>query len=222
MRKTILQTGEYYHLYNRGVDKRKVFLSTSDYERFLLSMKEFNDQEAHGGIRLNYFRKKSEKTVRGLAPNSLGTKPLTEFVCYCLLDNHFHFLIKQSVDRGISEFMKRLLGGYTCYFNQKYKRSGSLFQGTFKAVHVADENYLWYLSAYIHGNPEIHKLGQAENYKWSSYGDYLSGRTNSFCHLKNDVLKEFSGISEYRDFVKETIANSSEVKEELKKLDDLL
>ncbi|KKR20019.1 MAG: hypothetical protein UT50_C0023G0001 [Candidatus Moranbacteria bacterium GW2011_GWA2_39_41] len=121
--------GEYYHVFNRGVEKRDIFLDKYDYSRFLKSIKEFNQIEPVISL---YIKSKT---------NSVGVKPLqndalVEIVAYNLLPNHFHFILKQLRDGGVSEFMKRMGGGYTGYFNHRYRRSGSLFQGRFKAVYV--------------------------------------------------------------------------------------
>ena len=121
MRKTPLVEGEYYHIYNRGVDKRTIFENKKDLFRFFQSIEEFNHLEPIGSIFLNSFNKKRKIS-----------KKLVEIVCYCLNPNHFHFVLKPLVENGISEFMKRLNGGYTSYFNNRHKRNGVLFQGLFK------------------------------------------------------------------------------------------
>src|SRR5688572_26700596 len=128
MRKQPLITGEYYHIYNRGVDKRDIVKNIRDIERFSESMREFNQVEAI--VSLANLR----KTYRShqIAPKALS-KPLVAFVAYCLNPNHFHFVLKQLVDGGIPKFMQKLQAGYTSYFNIKNSRTGSLFQGTFKS-----------------------------------------------------------------------------------------
>ncbi|MBW6441152.1 transposase [Patescibacteria group bacterium] len=144
---------------------------------------------------------------RGLAPVNTGAKPLrnlVEYICYCLNSNHFHLILKQSEKRGISEFMKHLAGVYTTFFNQKYKRSGSLFQGSFKAIHIETNEYLLWLSGYINGNIKIHRKDQAENYKWSSYLDYLGKRIGTLCD-KKIIFSQFENASVYHEFVNMTI-----------------
>jgi len=194
-------------------------MDKKDYIRFLVCMREFNDIEP---VKSLYIKKKLEKQKnlnRGLAPLR-GAKPLrtplVEFVAYNLLPNHNHFILKQLVDGGISEFMKRLSGGYTCYFNQKYNRTGSLFEGTFKAVLINSNEYLLYLSAYINGNSEIHKIIIARNWPWSSYKDYFGFRSGTLCN-KKVITEQFKNIYEYKDLVNIIVKESQERKEEIKK-----
>ena len=129
MRKVKFVTNQYYHLFNRGVDKRVIFLDQSDMDRFFQSMEEFNVIEPIGSIYENFFRKNQLKKQGFESPK----EKLVNFICHCLNPNHYHFILEQLIDGGIEKFMHRLGLGYTKYFNQKYKRSGSLFQGTFKA-----------------------------------------------------------------------------------------
>lgn len=155
-RKTELANEEYYHVYNRGVDKRTIFQEEADYQRFLLGLEQFNAVQPIGSLFENQFRLKNQP--------ELGARDskLVQIVAYCLNPNHYHLLLKQVSDNGISTFMRRMTGGYVMYFNEKHQRSGSLFQGTFKAAHVADDHYLKHLSVYINLNNEIHKIPQKQ------------------------------------------------------------
>src|SRR3989344_8341704 len=123
MRNLKFTTGEFYHIFNRGNNKREVFLDKYDLNRFFLSMREFNTDKPIGSIYEHSFEK--EKTE--------SNPKLVEFVCYCLNPNHYHFALKQLVENGITKFMHRLGTGYTKYFNKKHENIGSLFQGTYKA-----------------------------------------------------------------------------------------
>ena len=107
--------GEYYHIYNRGADKRDIFADKFDFERFLQSIEEFNSEDPIGSIYENSFIKDKTKTKK---------KKLVNVICYCLNQNHYHFILEQLVDRGIERFMHKLGGGYTKYFNLKYQRTG--------------------------------------------------------------------------------------------------
>ena len=216
-RRIEFQTGEFYHIYNRGVDKREVFSDRYDYKRFILSLKEFNQIETVGSL-----YKKSRSAQSGPTAPELGAvgplqTSLVEIISYNLLPNHFHLLVRQKRDNGISDFMHRM-GGYTWYYNNKYKRSGSLFQGKFKAAHIDSQNYLEYLSAYINGNDMIHKktsdvLG---GHRTSSYNYYLSKKDSGISINKNIILKNFKSINEYKQFVKDVIKNSRERKDSIK------
>lgn len=143
-----IQTGDVYHIFNRGVDKREVFLDKSDYLRFYKSLYLFNKIEPI----VNF-------DTADINKNKLDpTKRLVDIVAYSLLPNHFHLIVKQLVDGGISEFMKRLSGGYTNYFNNKLDRTGVLFQGKFKRVIVESEEQNQYLFAYVNENHFVHNI----------------------------------------------------------------
>src|SRR3989344_7025083 len=126
--------GEYYHVYNRGVDKRSIVKDAKDTERFMKSIEFFNTLEPVLSLR-DVVSTKNDK-------NTKPREPLVEIICYKLNPNHYHFLLKEIHEGGISEFMKRLGGGYTWYFNNRHKRSGALFQGRFKSVHIKSNEQL--------------------------------------------------------------------------------
>lgn len=153
MRKQSIITGEYYHIYNRGVDKRDIFGDKFDIRRFVESINEFNKVEIIGSL-INL--RKAKKIQKG--PKALSGKPLVSVVAYCLNPNHFHFILKQSIDGGIAKFMQKLQGGYTSYFNVKNSRSGSLFQSTFKAQHIGSENYFNKTLGYVNKNYQVHDI----------------------------------------------------------------
>lgn len=165
-----LVTGETYHVYNRGVDKRIIFEDKIDLARFYKCLQVFNQKGAVGSLfRLNL------KKNQILSPR----EPIVKVHAYCLLPNHYHLLITQLVDGGISEYMKRVSGGYTSYFNERYDRSGSLFQGTFKRVHIESDEQIQYVIAYINCNNTVHGLSNDTLIK-SSLGAYAK--------KQNDVL----------------------------------
>jgi len=210
MREVKFQSGEYYHIYNRGVDKREIFMDERDFVRFLRSMREFNCVKATGGLHLI---NQSNKGTESL--NFRDSVPLIELICYCLLPNHYHFILKQLIGNGVSEFIKRLATGYTTYFNQRYDRSGVLFQGPFKAIHIATDEYSLWLSGYVNGNIEIHKIAKADSWPWSSCKDYLGLRNGMLCN-KNIILKGFENLNDYQEFVNMVIKESGERKDEIK------
>ncbi|MCK5475343.1 MAG: transposase [Candidatus Pacebacteria bacterium] len=219
MRNIKFENNEYYHIYNRGVDKRDVFCDKEDYLRFLESIRELNNIESTGGFYRKYLKDKNEKDSlsRGLASN-LEAKPLlklsflTEVICYCLNPNHYHFILEQLTNDGVSKFMHKVGTGYSSYFNQKYDRSGSLFQGPFKSIHINNNEYLLWLSGYINGNIEIHKISKAKNYKWCSYLDYLDKRNGTLCNRKI-ILSQFKDVKEYSKYVDMVIKESGKRKD---------
>jgi REP element-mobilizing transposase RayT len=141
-----LITGEKYHVYNRGVDKRNTYLDKHDYLRFYETLAFFNTKEPTQNYKLAK-NKYSKNLPR-----------LVQIHAYALLPNHFHLLLEQLTDGGISEFMKRVSGGYVSYFNEKYERSGFLFQGRYKKVHVNSDPQYTYLFSYINENHFVHNL----------------------------------------------------------------
>ncbi|MDQ3014537.1 MAG: transposase [bacterium] len=146
MRNIEFSIGEYYHIYDRGVDKRIVFIDDSDYKRFMALLYICNSTEA---VHM-YSRKKKEYLDIFNLPR---TCTLVNIGGYCLMPNHFHILLKERIENGISKFMQKLMTAYTMYFNIKYERTGSLFENTFKARHASNDVYLKYLFSYIHLNP---------------------------------------------------------------------
>jgi REP element-mobilizing transposase RayT len=202
MRKGAFANGEYYHIFNRGIDKKDVFLGAEYFGRFLLSAQEFNRQDAIGSIYQNSFAKEH------LGTKSLsGISPLVEIISYCLNPNHFHFILKQLEDGGISKFMLKLSSGYTTYFNRKQKRSGSLFQGPFKSIHINSNEYLLYVSVYVNCNTEIHRIHKASNYRWCSFSEYANNK-KGLCN-KKIILGQFKNAEEYTEFAK---INAKEMK----------
>ncbi len=195
MRKTDFQNGEFYHLYNRGVDKRSIFTDNNDFSRFLQSMDEFNVIEPIGSIYENSFIQKIDKVM--------AQQKLVRFVSYCLNANHYHFLVEQVSDQGIEKFMHRLSTGYTKYFNSKFYRTGSLFQGRYKAKYVDSNKYLLYLSSYINLNNQVHRLGSSTSK--SSWEEFVwEDDVSNFCH-KNIILDQFKNKNEYKLFAEEAL-----------------
>lgn len=224
MRKVEFILEEYYHIFNRGVDKRKIFMTKEDFERFFQSMEEFNTLEPIGSIYENFFRKKEfGGSASKHRPNK---KKLVNFICYCLNPNHYHFILEPLTKKGIENFMHRLGTGYTMYFNEKYKRSGSLFQGKYKATYVNSENLL-YVSTYVNLNNRVHQLGGSASK--SSFNEYVSDNSDkinetqkaAFCE-KSLILEQFNNKSEYKNFAFETLKVIQEGKQEEKEMKKLL
>jgi putative transposase len=137
---------EHYHVYNRSVEKRIIFNNAFDYQRLLLLLVLVNDTHSV----------EVQQLVRDFTiPELLAQtrKPLVKILAFSLMPNHYHLLLKEVTEGGISKFMHKVGTGYTLYFNGLNERSGSLFQGTYKAKHLADDRYLKYLFEYIHLNP---------------------------------------------------------------------
>ncbi len=177
LRKQNFVLGEFYHLYNRGTEKRKIFIDKQDYQKFIFLMYICNT------MRSLELRKIGENFDRGELLVSIGA--------YCLMPNHFHILITARTENGISKYMLKLMTAYSMYFNKKYKRVGKLYQGVFKSVHANTDTYLKYIYSYIHLNPaklidknwkekkgknSIKLLQYILNYPYSSIKEYTKNK----------------------------------------------
>ncbi len=210
MRKTPFAKGECYHIFNRGVDKRRVFENRRDFSRFFLSLDLLNDEEDGLMQLFRDFKKSNPKAQFSNFPKlSFGKRrPLIKLIAYCLNPNHYHLLVQQVADNGIERFMHKLGTSHTKYFNQKNERSGALFQGRFKSVHIESNEQLLYVSAYVNCNSEVHKIAKADNYEWCSFPEYIGRRKGGLCH-KKIVLGQFRNLREYQKFAK---INAKEMK----------
>lgn len=157
--KTYLENG-YYHIYNRGVEKREIFLDRQDYEVFLSYLEDYLTERDLDKLRNELSNKeldwiKKEQILRKININNFNGE--VTLLCYCLIPNHFHFLIKQKGQNSIDHFMRSLCTRYTLYFNKKYKRVGPLYQGVYKAVMVESDEQLLELSRYIQHQALFHQ-----------------------------------------------------------------
>lgn len=194
---TPLVTGEFYHIFNRGSEKRDIFTQSRDYSRF---QKTFYYYHFLG--RKPSFSKFAKSQLSSFEPNP--NKKLVDIICYCLMPNHFHFLIKQLKDNGISTFISQLSNSYTKYFNTKYRRIGPLFQGAFKAVLVETDEQFIHLSRYIHLNPVVSGLTKRLNdYHWSSYLEYINGK--GFYCSPEEILSFYPSPDSYTEFCEDQI-----------------
>lgn len=202
--KTYVENG-YYHLYNRGVEKRSIFLDQQDYSVFLGYLSEYllpKDEKAlyQQLSNSNISPKEKAKTLSLLRLNNFNQE--IALLAYCLMPNHFHFLVKQKSKGAIDTFMNSLGTRYTMYFNLKYQRVGSLYQGVYKAVLVSTEEQFLYVSKYIHK--------QALPYQPSSYLDYIEKRKTLWVHPE-EILAHFSKTNpslSYENFIAETLDSS--------------
>jgi REP element-mobilizing transposase RayT len=199
----------YHHVFNRGVEKRVVFPTSADFERFIQCMEIFNTKDPVGSLLESRFQKENIRKKK---------ERLVDIVCFCLNPNHFHMLLRQNADTGIAEFMRRLMGGYTRYFNIKNKRSGVLFQGKYKSIPILTNEYLLHLSAYINLNNRAHRLGSPTTK--SSWEEYIKGG-RGICK-KDIVLSQFASRKEYQVFALETLENILEKKSLARELEDFL
>ncbi|MFA5926345.1 MAG: transposase [Parcubacteria group bacterium] len=217
MRKIEFTNGEYYHLYNRGVDKRKIFQDKRDFERFKLSMNLLNNQD--DGLMIAWRDYKDNNPEAELSDFPLlkkKRKKLVEFICYCLNPNHYHLIVKQLVNNGIEKLMHKIGTSHTNYFNTRNSRSGALFQGKFKRVHIKSNSKLLYLAAYVNLNHYIHGYKEKE-WKYSSFPDYLGKRKKGLCN-KKVIMNQFKDYTDFKKFIFENAVYMKNKKEDEKYL----
>lgn len=216
MKRPVFAAGNIYHVYNRGTDKRVIFLDENDYLRGIHNLWEFNDENPaenhYYKVPLPEVRLHKEVGLRKMEREP--RKLLVKIHAFVLMKNHFHFLLEPLADDGITEFMRKFGGGYTNYFNQKYIRSGVLFQGKFKAIEIKSDAHFIHIPYYIHCNPLDYfdagwRTGKLKNpkkaiqfleeYRWSSFPDYIGEKKN------------FPSVS-YRDFLIDSFGGDWRVK----------
>jgi len=179
IRKIAFVGGEFYHIYNRGNSKQKIFLDSIDRQRFVDLLYAMNREE-----KFNF-----ADSIKGISVyENISKNKLVAIGAYCLMPNHFHILLTPIAENGVSKFMQKLSTAYVMYFNEKHRRSGGLFEGKFKSEHTRDDRHLKYLFSYIHLNPikliqsnwkdrgiknKKEAMEYLSHYPYSSYFDYL-------------------------------------------------
>ena len=202
IRKTRLEDDYYYHIFNRSIAKIPIFTQQRDFLRATdcLNYYRFKNTPLSFSkfIRLN--KMKQENILVNLEEKS---DLLIEITAFCLMPNHFHFLLKQCQKNGIVTFLGNFQNSYAKYFDIKYQRTGALFQNSFKSVLIEDDDQLLHLSRYIHLNPYsamiIKTKKELTSYLWSSFPQYI-GKTDGFCQPKI-VLDQFKSPADYKKFV---------------------
>ena len=193
--RTPIAEGEFYHVYNRGTEKRKIFLSAKDHQRFLFLLYLCNGTYP---VSLGILKNKDPKVIFNIDRG----EPLVAIHVHVSMSNHIHLLLQaKRGDSSISIFMQKLMTAYTMYFNKLNKRSGALFQGRYKSVHVDNDGYLRYLFAYLHSNsfpifsddglPSIKDIDKVMNYKYSSILDYRGIIRPENAIVDQSLFKEF-------------------------------
>ena len=211
-RKFQFSIGEFYHLYNRGINKMPIFLDVFDKKRFIKLLFVCNSRKSV-----------VFKSIQGQSLDDIDRgETLVDIGIYCLVPNHFHLLIKEKTENGISEFVKKVATGYSMYFNKKYERTGSLFEGPFKAKRIDTDEYLKYIFSYIHLNPikiidsqwkenkitdRVKAKNYLQKYPYSSYFEYIGGKRQEEKILEKDSFPEyFSQPKEFDDFINDWLS----------------
>lgn len=205
MRKTKFTPGQFYHVYNRGNDKKDIFHTNADYARFLFGILFFQASVPLYNISryISSYVKHRVFNIPAETQKRIVEKRGVDLVAFTCMPNHFHLLLYERSESGISNYMQRVLNAYTKYFNTKNDKSGHLFQGPFHAKHVETNEQLLYLSAYIHRNQrDLSTWKDREHlYPWSSYHQYT--HENKFGDLLaiQRILEQFESSREYQEFV---------------------
>jgi len=216
-----LINGEMYHVVMRAIDDVRLFPEEQDYLRMIHNLFEFNNDNPT----VWQHRKYSENRSRNMEKNE-KRKLLAEILTFCLMPNHFHLLFRQIRDGGISKIMRKIGAGYGIYYNNKYHRKGHLFQGKYHAVRIKDDNQLITAFVYIHTNPVailfpgwkengIKDFGKTkdylENYRWSSYPDYLGKKNFPSLTSREFLINEMGGLNGCQSFVDDWLQSKKEL-----------
>lgn len=215
----------FYHIFNRGVEKRDVFQEDGDRVRFIHYLFHFNNPETTP-VNLSRLLKMKEVGPLSLQQHRNNTTCLVNIHAFVLMPNHYHILVSQNTDYGISKFMHKIGTGYTMFFNSKYERSGALFQGKYKAVHINNNSYLQYIPHYIHLNPIklfnergrtsfIEKANFLENYRWSSYPDYIGKRNFPSVTKRDFILNLFGNSKSYQKDLEQFLKDENMLAQEI-------
>ncbi len=226
---------EFYHILNRGVDKRKIFLDKQDYFRFIHDLFELNNQDVvhYTFYKFQKFNKNKDTECPCIQKESRKPrKLLVDIHSFCAMPNHYHFLLNPRVENGIPRFMHKLNMGYSKYFNEKYKRKGTLFEGRYKSILIKQESHFYHLPYYIHLNPldlkfpewregKLRNYKEAmkflENYRWSSHLDYIGKKNFPSITKREFLLRVFGGEKEYRKSIRQWLKDL-----ELESIKDIL
>jgi len=220
--------GEIYHIVLRGIDENLIFKDINDYYRGIFSIYEFNTMKATIIQKRRQARLRLKKEGRDRVSTVDERDKMVEILAFCLMPNHVHLLLKQLRDGGITKFMRKFGAGYGGYFNRKYGRKGYVFQNRFSAVHIEDDEQLKTVFVYIHTNPislvepgwkekGINDPGEIikflEDYKWSSYSDYIGKKNFPSVTNRGFILKIMNGDQSCREFVEYWVRYKGEIEE---------
>ncbi len=200
-RQTPLIIDQYYHVFNRGINKQRIFQQKRDYERFIDILWYYSFENPP--VKFSRYLQLSLEQRSFLRDSLANQEKLVIILAYCFMPNHFHFLLRQKKEDGISIFLSKLQNSYTRFYNTKYEYSGPLLQGAFKAVRIEDNYQLLHVSRYIHLNPYTAYLVKTKekifSYPWSSIQEYIGNAQETICNT-SIVLSEFKKTP-YKDFL---------------------
>jgi len=208
-----LVTNQCYHVFNKSIAGFRIFLNHHEYSRMLKTLSYYQRERVlipfSEFLSLTDLPNPRRDQSRGLCGDE--TEKLVDIIAYCLMPTHFHLILRQKKDRGISAFTGRVLNSYTRYFNIKHQRKGPLWQGPFKNVLIDSDRQLCHLTRYLHLNPVAASLVKwPEQWRYSSYREYLNQKSElQMCHTE-DVLN--ITLMDYRTFVNGHIGYQKELR----------
>ena len=200
-------TNETYHIFNRGIAGQTIYSSVYDYQRFIDLINYYRFLSPR--LRFSFYRRLPQNLKQDYREALIKKNPQQVLIyAYCLMPNHYHFVIKELIENGVSKFIGNLQNSYAKYFNTRNKRHGSLFTEMFKNVRVENEEHFIHLARYIHLNPItsyiIKEPFELDNYPWSSFKYYLNDSRLDFLE-KDTLLSLFKNIKELESFTKDQI-----------------
>jgi len=208
MRNPPIAPGEYYHVFNRSNGGSAIFRDTRDYAKFLFLILHLQSpyQFRNMGRLVNSFIREGSFGVSDNEIKNIAEHRLIELVCFILMPNHFHLLIREIKTGGTASYLQRFQNSYTKYFNTRYETRGHLFSGPYRAVHISSNEQLLHLSAYIHKNiSAVAKWrGRETSYPYSSYSDYINHNRWSDLLSQKIIADQFRDSKDYRRFVEES------------------
>ncbi|GAB4219817.1 MAG: hypothetical protein Fur009_7650 [Candidatus Microgenomates bacterium] len=220
-RKLPLVEGEYYHIFNRSIDRKPIFVYKKETFRAIEILNYYRFADINKVKFSEFIIRSDEKKQEFLEKINHENNYLVRILCFCLMPNHYHFLLKQEKENGISKFISQFQNSYTRYYNTKYQRKGHIFEGQFKAVRVESEEQLLHLSRYIHLNPYsscvVKKIEDIIEYPYSSFKEYLDNQNKEFID-KRIILSYFKDKQAYKEFV----LNQADYQRELERIKHLV
>jgi len=219
MKRELTSPGEYYHIYNRGNDKKDIFFDDRDRARFLFLITHLQSPYSFRNVSRFVSSIVQSRTLHidvDVLKDILQNR-YVELINFALMPNHFHLLVCEKQDSGISRYMQKILTAYTKYINTKHEKNGHVLQGPYRIVHVGDNEQFLHLSAYIHRNPRDLRgwWNKEYDYPWSSYQDFIG--TNRWGELLNtsSIHEQFESKEEYRQFVETSGTKERDILEDI-------
>lgn len=202
-RKTPIVPDQIYHVFNKSIAGQTIFTIQKDYQRFVDVINYYRFDNLP--IRYSHYKRLPQSQKDAFNEEYLtNNKSIIHIISYCIMPNHFHFLLLSDKDHAISNFARNIQNSYSKYYNTKYERSGSLFQSMFKAVRIENDEQLVHVSRYIHLNPVTAYLIEAdelEKYNWSSVKAFLSDENDNSFIEPDLVLSHFKSREKYKEFL---------------------